>query len=187
MIRATIFIIITEYFIAGIKFLLLGILSFKRLYDFNKGQISKGFLKTNRRLLIQYFIFFIFFLVLPSGIFSMVYGSTIDFYDIQDQSQNGHTFYFYDYLYYAFSISYSLPGGEIQEVVDSHKLLRFFLIVQVLLTKIVEMIVLAFIASEIMGRLILHTNKRERIDLDVSKQLENIKGEKEIDKRNDAE
>src|SRR5690625_1527814 len=93
----------------------------------------------------------ILFISIVPVLFSVIYTSVLTVKDLEYVNENNIDLF--DYLYYTFSISYSLPENEVQNLIDRNEWIRFLFIVQVILTRFVELVLLGSIASIITKKL----------------------------------
>lgn len=129
------FILTMEYFIVAIKVIKYGI---KLVQDISKIK------KPTWPIIIRITIILLLFIAAVPITFGLSYMTIMLIYVEQ---VNNHNIDLYDYLYYAFSISYSLPENTVQILVNKNEWIRLLLVIQIILTRFVELILLAGVAS----------------------------------------
>jgi|SRR5690625_1401412 len=102
-------------------------------------------------MILHITIVLIIFISIVPVLFSVIYTSVLTVKDLEYVNENNIDLF--DYLYYTFSISYSLPENEVQNLIDRNEWIRFLFIVQVILTRFVELVLLGSIASIITKKL----------------------------------
>lgn len=136
-------IIIIEYIAIAIKVLKYGIV-FIRYYI----KIDKKLTRLNK---IKLIVLFIVFIVATPITFGAIYMTLISPLNLEYVTE--HNIHIFHYIYYSFSISFSLPENDIQYLIERNEWVKVLFVTQSILTKVMELVLLGFIAS-ILAKLI---------------------------------